>query len=144
MRLLLCAVLAFLLMMGDARWGITQPIRTVLSVFLYPVQMLALAPIELARRGSEFLQTRDTVQREAQTAREKLLVQSAKSLQVDQLLLENQRLRALIEMRERLKRANVAYRERTVPSMNLHQVFFEDPNQVTIELNYVAAEVAAT
>ena len=101
LRLLLCAVVAFLLMMGDARWGITQPIRTVLSVVLYPVQMLALAPIELARRGSEFLQTRDSVQREAQTAREKLLVQSAKSLQVDQLLLENQRLRALLEMRER-------------------------------------------
>ena len=86
LRLLLCTVLAFLLMLGDARWGITQPIRTVLSVFLYPVQMLALAPIELARRGSEYFETRDNVQREAQAAREKLLVQSAKSLQVDQLL----------------------------------------------------------
>jgi catechol 2,3-dioxygenase-like lactoylglutathione lyase family enzyme len=47
----------------------------------------------------------------------------------------------LRDMRERLKRHHIAYRERTVPSMNLHQVFFEDPNQVTIELNYLAAEV---
>ncbi len=49
----------------------------------------------------------------------------------------------LKDMRERLQRNGVAYRERTVPSLNLHQVFFEDPNQVTIELNYLASEVQA-
>jgi catechol 2,3-dioxygenase-like lactoylglutathione lyase family enzyme len=47
----------------------------------------------------------------------------------------------LAEMRERLKSKNVEYRERTVPSLNLHQVFFEDPSGVTIELNYPGAEV---
>jgi len=46
----------------------------------------------------------------------------------------------LAEMRGRLKRLNVAYRERTVPTLGLHQVFFEDPSSVTIELNYPAAE----
>ena len=46
----------------------------------------------------------------------------------------------LAEMRQRLKRLNIAYRERTVPSLGLHQVFFEDPSSVTIELNYPAAE----
>ncbi len=46
-------------------------------------------------------------------------------------------------MRERLQRHNVAFRERTVPSLGLHQVFFEDPSDVTIELNYPAAEAAA-
>lgn len=44
-------------------------------------------------------------------------------------------------MCERLKKHHVAFRERTVPSLNLHQVFFEDPSGVTIELNYPAAEV---
>jgi len=47
----------------------------------------------------------------------------------------------LAEMRGRLKRLNVAYRERTVPTLGLHQVFFEDPSSVTIELNYPAAEI---
>jgi hypothetical protein len=37
----------------------------------------------------------------------------------------------------------VPYRERTVPSLGLHQVFFEDPSAVTIELNYPAEEAAA-
>ena len=46
----------------------------------------------------------------------------------------------LAEMRARLKRHGIAYRERTVPSLGLHQVFLEDPSSVTIELNYPAAE----
>ena len=100
-KLLLCLILAVLLMLGDVRWGITQPLRTVVSVLIYPLQALALAPIELTRRGAGFFQSRDSVQREAVTAREKALTQSAKAVQVDQLLLENQRLRALLEMRDR-------------------------------------------
>jgi hypothetical protein len=48
----------------------------------------------------------------------------------------------LADMRERLKRNSVTYRERTVPNLGLHQVFFEDPSQVTIELNYPAHEAA--
>jgi catechol 2,3-dioxygenase-like lactoylglutathione lyase family enzyme len=46
----------------------------------------------------------------------------------------------LADMRTRLARHGVAYRERTVPDLGLHQVFFEDPSQVTIELNYPAEE----
>ena len=46
----------------------------------------------------------------------------------------------LAAMRERLKRHDIAYRERTVPSLGLHQMFFEDPSSVTIELNFPAAE----
>jgi catechol 2,3-dioxygenase-like lactoylglutathione lyase family enzyme len=39
-------------------------------------------------------------------------------------------------MRERFQAAQVPFRERTVPTLNLHQVFLEDPNGVTIELNF--------
>lgn len=46
----------------------------------------------------------------------------------------------LAAMRLRLKRHEVEYRERTVPALGLHQVFFEDPNGVTIELNFPALE----
>ena len=45
------------------------------------------------------------------------------------------------EMRQRLQQVGIAYRERTVPSLDLHQVFFEDPSGVTIELNYPGSEV---
>jgi catechol 2,3-dioxygenase-like lactoylglutathione lyase family enzyme len=49
----------------------------------------------------------------------------------------------LEDMLARLKRLDVAFRERNVPSLGLHQVFFEDPSAVTIELNYPAAEAQA-
>ncbi len=48
----------------------------------------------------------------------------------------------LADMRERLARHGLAFRERTVPSLGIHQVFFEDPSGVTLELNYPAAEAA--
>jgi hypothetical protein len=41
-----------------------------------------------------------------------------------------------------IRTLDIPHRERTVPSLGLHQVFFEDPSQVTIELNYPAAEAA--
>lgn len=47
------------------------------------------------------------------------------------------------DMRRRLRQHDVAFRERTVPALGIHQVFFEDPSGVTIELNYPAAEAAA-
>lgn len=43
-------------------------------------------------------------------------------------------------MRARLQRLHVAYQERTVPSLNLHQVFLQDPNGIVLELNYPSAE----
>ena len=39
-------------------------------------------------------------------------------------------------MRERFRAAGVPFRDRLVPSLNLEQVFLEDPNGVTIELNF--------
>jgi len=41
-----------------------------------------------------------------------------------------------------LRAEHIEWRDRTVPSLGLHQVFIEDPSGVTIELNYPAAEVA--
>lgn len=43
-------------------------------------------------------------------------------------------------MLARLRSANLAFRERTVPNLGLHQVFVEDPNGVTLELNFPATE----
>jgi catechol 2,3-dioxygenase-like lactoylglutathione lyase family enzyme len=43
----------------------------------------------------------------------------------------------------RLKEKGYPYFERQVPSMNLHQVFVEDPNGITIELNYWAEDQKA-
>ena len=39
-------------------------------------------------------------------------------------------------VKAKLRAADVPFRERLVPSLNLEQVFLEDPNGVTIELNF--------
>ncbi len=46
----------------------------------------------------------------------------------------------LAEMRGKLKRLEVPFREREVPSLGLRQLFLDDPSGVVIELNYPAAE----
>ncbi|MET0211105.1 MAG: VOC family protein [Burkholderiaceae bacterium] len=48
----------------------------------------------------------------------------------------------LAGMRERLRAAGLNFRERTVPSLNLHQLFVTDPSGLVVELNYEAAEAA--
>lgn len=49
----------------------------------------------------------------------------------------------LAETLARLQRLGVPARERTVPSIGLHQVFVDDPNGVVVELNFPAHEKAA-
>lgn len=49
----------------------------------------------------------------------------------------------LAEMLAHLGALRVAYRERTVPSIGLHQLFLDDPCGIVIELNYPAAEKSA-
>ena len=48
----------------------------------------------------------------------------------------------LADMVARLERHAIATRHRKVPGQGLHQVFVRDPNGVTIELNFPAAEGA--
>lgn len=49
----------------------------------------------------------------------------------------------LKEMLHNLKAQGVEPRQRTVPTIGLHQLFLDDPSGVVIELNYPAAEKAA-
>jgi hypothetical protein len=42
-----------------------------------------------------------------------------------------------------LRKHAVDFRERTVPSIGLHQLFLDDPAGIVIELNFPAAEKAA-
>jgi len=43
-------------------------------------------------------------------------------------------------MIEHLEKKNVPYRARQVPNMDLYQIFVEDPNGITVELNYFGSE----
>lgn len=49
----------------------------------------------------------------------------------------------LDRMLAHLEGLGIAPRQRTVPSIGLHQVFLDDPNGVVVELNFPASERAA-
>lgn len=106
-KLLFFSALSVLLMVADVRFGVTQPIRAVLSVGLYPLQWLALRPQMLVEFGNDYMQARDVAQAAEWQARQQLLVQAQRSGKVEQLALENHQLRELLGLRERLETTGV-------------------------------------
>jgi rod shape-determining protein MreC len=102
-KLLFFSALSVLLMVADARFGVTQPLRATLSVALYPVQWLAMRPQALAEYSGDYMQARDEAQASERDAREQLLVQARRSGQVEQLALENKQLRELLDLSKRLE-----------------------------------------
>lgn len=101
-RLLVYGALALFLMVADARFRLMQPLRAAIATVLYPAQWLALQPVQWARNGLGYLTELKTARKTEEAAREKLAAQSQRAGQVEQLLLENARLRALLDLRPRL------------------------------------------
>ena len=100
-RLLICVALALALMVADARFDLMQPLRAAIAAVLYPAQWLALQPVQWARNGYGYLTELKTAQKTEEAARARLAEQSRRAGQVEQLLLENERLRQLLALRER-------------------------------------------
>lgn len=101
-RLLVYGALALFLMVADARFRLMQPLRAAIATVLYPAQWLALQPVQWAQNGLGYLTELKTARKTEEAARVKLAVQSQRAGQVEQLLLENARLRALLDLRPRL------------------------------------------
>ena len=98
-RLALLSALALFLMVADARFHIVQPLRAVIATVLYPAQWLALQPVQWAQTGVGYLTDLKTARATEEAARVKLAEQSQRAGQVEQLQLENNRLRELLATR---------------------------------------------
>lgn len=101
-RLIVFASLSVFLMAADTRLGLTGPLRTVAAVILHPVERALLAPVRAALSAGLYVDGIAEAQSREQKAQAELTRQSERSLQAAQLLQENARLRALLELRERL------------------------------------------
>lgn len=102
-RLLFFSAVSVLLMVADARFGVTQPLRATLSVALYPVQWLAMRPQVLMAFSGDYMEAREVAQASERDARDQLLLQARRSGQVEQLALENKQLRELLQLNQRLE-----------------------------------------
>jgi rod shape-determining protein MreC len=100
--LLFFSVLALFLMVADVRFSVTRPIRAALGTVLYPVQWLAMQPVRAMRASGAYLTGLDQANSSSEQAAKKLALQSLRAGQVELLLLENNRLRQLLGLREQL------------------------------------------
>lgn len=101
-KLTVFSALALFLMVADTRFKITQPLRIVVATALRPVQWVAMQPINWAQGGGKYFEALSSSQSSEELARQKLGLQSQRANQVEQLLLENTRLRQLLTLRERV------------------------------------------
>lgn len=102
-KLAVCSALAFFLMVADSRFKVMQPLRVALATVLYPAQWLALRPVQLYQGASQYFSSLTAAQAAQEDVLKKHALQSQRANQVEQLSLENKRLRKLLGLRERLE-----------------------------------------
>ena len=97
-KLIFFSALSLLLMFGDKQLQFTKPLRAGLSTLILPVQWLVLQPGEVLSVIGTYFQSLNQAQKNLQAAELKMLQQSLRSQQVEQLQIENQNLRLLMEL----------------------------------------------
>ena len=107
-KLMVFSALALFLMVADMRFRITQPIRSAVATALYPLQWLALQPVRAVQNGSGYFTALSLARSSEEVALAKLTAQSLRANQVEQLALENSRLRKLLDLREHKALSGVA------------------------------------
>jgi rod shape-determining protein MreC len=101
-KLVVFSALALFLMVADVRFKLTVPIRSAMATALYPVQWLVLQPVQAVGQAGSYFTSLHQAQRSEGEALQRLATQAGHSLQLEQLNLENRRLRELLTMRERI------------------------------------------
>ena len=100
-RLALYSALALFLMVADARFKITTPVRSALSVALSPVQWLVAQPVLAYQNASRYAEVQQQAVAREDAARKELVVMAQRAELADELIKENEHLRSMLELRER-------------------------------------------
>jgi rod shape-determining protein MreC len=107
-KLIIFSFISMAMMLADQRYNIVQPARWVLSLMIYPVQWLALRPQVTWHDMGDVFEGKQDVLDNLQAAQAQLLAQSVRTVQLEQLELENRHLRELLELRQRMGTPAVA------------------------------------
>jgi rod shape-determining protein MreC len=101
-RFVFFVTLALTLLAVDLRFKTLELLRQALGVAAYPVQQVAALPVDGLRGIGGYFSTVGALQEENQLLHREHVEQAGTLLRQQQLEQENQRLRALLEMKERL------------------------------------------
>ena len=106
--LLFCSALAVFLMVADARFKVTQPLRAVLATVLLPIERTLLVPVNVWQQAQAYLSGLQAAISSEQEARGELVRQAERSVRVEQLEHDNANLRSLLELRPALSVRSIA------------------------------------
>ncbi len=98
-KLVFFSALALFLMVADTRFKFVEPLRATLAVALLPVQRVLAVPVEMVQGGDDYLRGLRSAQEAERAAALRVASQAERALRAEQLAQENQRLRALLELR---------------------------------------------
>jgi rod shape-determining protein MreC len=101
-KLTFFSALALFLMVADTRFELAKPLRVAVATVLYPAQWLALQPVSWVQSGEKYFESLSSSQAREDAAHRKLSLQSQRANQVEQMALENSRLRQLLGLRATL------------------------------------------
>jgi rod shape-determining protein MreC len=101
-KLSVFSALALFLMVADTRFSVTQPLRAAMATALHPVERALRMPVDAWQGTQTYLLGLNRALASEEAARRDLARQAERAQQVDQLLQENVRLRALLDLRPRL------------------------------------------
>lgn len=108
-KLIFFSLLSILLMVADKKIQFTQPIRAVLSTAILPIQWVVLQPGRALSSVGEYFQSLDQAQSDLAAAKIKALQQTIRAQQVEQLQIENQSLRQLLDLQtQAIKKSQIA------------------------------------
>lgn len=101
-RLTFFLALSVAAMVADLRFKILEPARAAVAALLWPLQKAVMLPVEGAGEAGSYFADLARLKKENEELRTRALAQANQLLRQTHLDQENRRLRALLEMRERL------------------------------------------
>ena len=107
-KLIFFSAHSLLLVFGDKQLQFTKPLRAGLSTLILPMQWLVLQPGEALSAMGTYFQNLNQAQTNLKAAELKVLQQSVRSQQVEQLQIENQNLRQLMGLQSSMVVASQA------------------------------------
>lgn len=119
-RFLLLSALSVVLMLADARFKLTEPLRQAVSAVLFPLQWTVMQPVNWLEGGKDYFNDLALAQAEAVESRRLMAAMSIQAYEAERLQVENQQLRDLLGLRPRLVVETVAA-----------EVMYETPDSYT-------------
>ncbi|HMC17122.1 MAG TPA: rod shape-determining protein MreC [Albitalea sp.] len=98
-KLMFCSALALFLMVADTRFKLTQPLRVLVATVLHPVERVLRIPVDAWNGAGDYAMGLQRALSNEAAARADLARQAERSARVEQLVVENNRLRALLGLR---------------------------------------------